>query len=54
LDVGNAIVTQFNDIPKLFNLPIPAILSFATTFYSLADVVTNVFGIIMNRMAVHR
>ena len=54
LDIANAIVTQFNDIPRLFNLPIPAILSFASTFYSLADVVTNIFGIILNRIALYK
>ena len=54
LDIANAIVIQFNDIPRLFNLPIPAILSFASTFYSLADVVTNIFGIILNRIALYK
>lgn len=54
LDVTNNIAQTFTNMPTIFSLPIPAIISFGSTFYSLASVVTNVFGIILNRLAVHK
>jgi len=46
LDIGNQIVKTFTQMPTIFNLPIPAILKIGTTFASLANVVTTVFGLI--------
>lgn len=53
LDISNAIIKTFSDMPTIFNLPIPAIINFGTTFYSLANVVTSVFSIIINKYAAH-
>ena len=48
IDLGNSVIKTFTDMPTVFNLPIPALLKFGTTFYSLAKVVTTVFTIIKN------
>lgn len=45
LDIGNNIVKTFTQMTTVFNLPIPAILKIGTTFASLANVVTTVFGL---------
>ena len=46
LDIGNQIVKTFTQMPTIFGAPIPAILKIGTTFASLANVVTTVFGLI--------
>ena len=46
LDIGNQIVKTFTQMPTVFGAPIPAILKIGTTFASLANVVTTVFGMI--------
>ena len=46
LDIGNQIVKTFTQMPTVFGAPIPAILKIGTTFASLANVVTTVFGLI--------
>ena len=46
LDIGNQIVKTFTQMPTILGAPIPAILKIGTTFASLANVVTTVFGLI--------
>jgi len=48
IDLANGIVKSFTDMPTIFSLPIPAILKFGTTFYSLARIVTTVLNSIKN------
>lgn len=51
LDLGNNVVKTFTEMPKILNLPIPAITKFGTSFYSLAKIVTTAFGLIKAKLA---
>ena len=51
LDYGTKIIDTWTDMPRVFNLPIPAIINMGTTFANLATIVTTVFGIIKARVA---
>ena len=46
LDLGNNVVKTFTEMPRIFNLPIPAIVKFGTQFYTLSSVVLNAFSMI--------
>ena len=46
LDLGNNIVKTFTEMPRIFNLPIPAIIKFGAQFYTLSSVVLNAFSMI--------
>ena len=50
LDLGNNVVKTFTQMPKILNLPIPAITKFGTSFYSLAKIVTTAFGLIKAKL----
>ena len=50
LDISNAVIKTFTDMPKYFNQPVLALTKLGTTFYSLASVVKNVFNIIIDHL----
>lgn len=50
LDFANNIVLSFNNIAKAANTPLAAIAKFGTLFYSIANVVTTVFGLVKKIM----
>ena len=54
LDISNAIISSFSEMPTLFNLPIAAITKFASLFYSLASVVKTVFAMMFNEATIQR
>ena len=52
IDLGNNVIKSFTDIPTILNLPIPALLKFGTTFYNIAQVVTQAYAMLRARMNV--
>ena len=52
LDISNGIIKAFTDMPTVFNLPIPAIINFGTTFYTLASIVKTVIQLVINEIAI--
>ena len=46
IDYGKSIVDTFSQMPRLFNLPLPALLKLGTSFTQLAMLVTNLFKLI--------
>ena len=51
LDWLNRVVTTLTDLPQIAGLPIPAIVRIGTTFASVANIVTVLFGLMKNKMA---
>ena len=49
LDGANEVVKTFTDMPTLFQLPIPALASFATNFISIANVVLTAIQVLKRK-----
>jgi len=51
LDLGNSVIATFTTMPKIFNLPIAAVVKFGLQFTSLANIITTTFGLIKARLS---
>lgn len=49
LDGANQLVKTFTDMPTLFNLPIPAMMSVATNFISMANIVMTTLSVLKQK-----